>query len=104
MLSIEALRSLVDAVSVPARPSGLRVAEIKVEETTDHYGNDALDVFVVVPEGTPEGDLEWSRVEYIDRWIRERLSVATESRFPFIRFGTDAAYQQRYNFAPDSDE
>lgn len=107
MLALEEVRKRVhpNQSRTPApEPGGLKVLEVKVDEYSDSSGEDALEVFVVVPDKTSDEQLRWDNVEPIDQWIRERLREAGETRFAYISFGTGSDYDQRYSYDPDSEE
>lgn len=81
----------VSTLSLPARP---RVVEIRHQPYVDSLGDDALKVWVVLSEDTPEGDWSAEWINPLDRAIRDALLSSGIELFPYIQYVTAAELEQ----------
>lgn len=81
----------LDRLNLPARP---RVRRIVWHDYRDWAGDEALRIWALLDDRTPDRDRAWKRIHPIDRAIRKAIDDIGEERFPYITFWTQAEWRQ----------
>ncbi|HRJ07703.1 MAG TPA: hypothetical protein PK490_13445 [Prosthecobacter sp.] len=63
-----------------------RPQDVQLLKGKDSDGEDALFVYLVFPDKTPDSELAWSKVEPMVSWVRDTVwSSADEEQWPYVR-------------------
>lgn len=75
-------------------PASPRVNRFEVQEGFDSTGDPALYIWVLLRDDTPPDEQTSDKVRPIKERIVRALREAGESRWPYVRFRTEAEYQE----------
>src|SRR2546430_4500879 len=67
---------------LPAKP---KVIDLKVSPYTDHHGDDALWIYVILDDATTRAERTGANLREINRAIRDALIAAEIDLFPYTR-------------------
>jgi len=81
----EAIR--LDRLRLPRTP---KVVSVRCNLMVDSIGDDAIDVWVLVDDSTPDEGLSWDRVQPIHEEIHRALREAEVELWPYIKFRRQA--------------
>ena len=89
----EAAKKLLDPkkLSLPEKPE---VVDLRVRPYEDHLGYDALEIWVILAEGTTRADRNVRNLDVIRRAIRDTLLAAGIEEFPYIHMATQSELQE----------
>jgi len=74
-------------------PRSPKVVRFVVEDGRDWMGEPALYIWVLFENGTPESEQTLEKVWPIERLIADDIFARKDPRFPYVRFRTDAEYE-----------
>lgn len=92
------LSELTDLLNPPAKlglPDPELVRRIVVEEYEDWTGEESLSVYIVVADDAPEDERIGPMVWPVEDAVREAITTARETRFPYITVGTEGEFADR---------
>jgi hypothetical protein len=89
----EAAKKLLDPKKLPL-PEKPKVVDIRVRPYVDHTGEDALEVWIILAEGTTSADWNVDNIRAIRRAISDALLSAGIEEFPYTRFGTRSEIEE----------
>lgn len=88
MLTLDQINGVVrDAISNAGMPQRI-VADVKVAEAIDYYGDEDLNIRIVLKDGG-EGELTSDRTGRILTQVLDTLSTAGDHRFPVFYYATE---------------
>jgi len=87
MKAAEAAAQILDPKKLPLPPKP-KVVEIRVRPYVDHLGDDSLEVWIILAEGTTRADRNVQNMRAIRRAISDALLAAGIEEFPYTHFGT----------------